>query len=339
MKKFFLLAIAALPSILFAQEKSQDKEAERIIITKKGGSEGKMNIVVDGDKVTVNGQPVGDNDDAHISVKRMKIKDMDNFSWEPNNGFGRELGAYGRSFPAASPNKAMLGVTTDKADDGVRIVSITNESAAEKAGLKEGDIITSVDGKNIETPDALSQSLKDKKPGDKVTIAYVRDGNKQNVTAELTKWKAPPSWTLGEKGGGSWQIAPFNNNMEDLMGKLPPEWGGTQNYPQFRAYSMPGMNGGFSNGAKLGIRIQDDENNSGVKVLDVQKGSDADKAGLKEDDIIKDVNGIKISGTDNIIDEVKHAKSGDVLRFKIERKGKMQDINVKLSKKTKTANL
>ena len=54
----------------------------------------------------------------------------------------------------------MLGVTTEKADKGVEIQDITKESAAAKAGLKEGDIITKIDDKKIEDPDDLSEAIK-----------------------------------------------------------------------------------------------------------------------------------------------------------------------------------
>jgi serine protease Do len=83
----------------------------------------------------------------------------------------------------------MLGVTTEKAEQGVTIQDITKESAAEKAGLKENDIITKIDDTKIEDPDGLSAAIKKHKPGEKVTVTYLRDKKEQKVTAELTKWK------------------------------------------------------------------------------------------------------------------------------------------------------
>ena len=89
----------------------------------------------------------------------------------------------------ADANHAMLGVTTEKADQGAEIKTVTKESAAEKIGLKEGDIITKIDDKKIENPDDLSAAIKAHKPGDKVTVTYLRDKKEQKATAELTKWK------------------------------------------------------------------------------------------------------------------------------------------------------
>jgi len=83
MLKILFIAIATLPLTLFAQEENQQKEAEQIVITQKGGNIEKMNIVVEGDKITINGKPVDKDSDANITVKRMKIKDIDNFRWTP----------------------------------------------------------------------------------------------------------------------------------------------------------------------------------------------------------------------------------------------------------------
>ncbi|MCH5716505.1 hypothetical protein [Niabella hibiscisoli] len=52
-----MITAAALPGILWAQQDNGNKkEVERIIITKKGNETGKMNIVVDGENITVNGK-------------------------------------------------------------------------------------------------------------------------------------------------------------------------------------------------------------------------------------------------------------------------------------------
>ena len=47
-------------------------------------------------------------------------------------------------------NRAMLGVVTEGNEKGAVIQSVTKESAAEKAGIKEGDIITKVNGATID---------------------------------------------------------------------------------------------------------------------------------------------------------------------------------------------
>lgn len=67
---------------------------------------------------------------------------------------------------------------------GVYIQDVTNDGAADEAGLKEGDIITQVDGKKIEKFGELQEVMAKHHPGDKVKVTYIRD--KRERTATLT---------------------------------------------------------------------------------------------------------------------------------------------------------
>ena len=71
------------------------------------------------------------------------------------------------------------------AAQGVGVVTVTGGGPADRAGLKAGDVITSVGGQ--ETPDttALSQALAAASPGDKVTLTVSRDGESRDVPVTL----------------------------------------------------------------------------------------------------------------------------------------------------------
>ena len=57
---------------------------------------------------------------------------------------------------------------------------------ADSAGLAQGDTITAVDGHTIDSPDALTTLLQTKRPGDKVSVAYVdQNGASQSVDVTL----------------------------------------------------------------------------------------------------------------------------------------------------------
>ncbi|MCF3110974.1 PDZ domain-containing protein [Niabella sp. CC-SYL272] len=331
MKFHYVLFALLMPALGFAQNRNQNKEAEQIIITKKGKTDDKMTIIVDGDKVTVNGEPVDTDKEGNIIVKRKKIKDLDVYNEEGPFGRSRNFNAFGgnnwQAMPA--PNKAMLGVVTQKTEDGVTVMNVSEESAADKAGLKEGDIITAVDGKTIAAPDELSAAIKDKNPGDKVSISYKRDNKSYTTQAALTKWKAPD--TMGFRGGTESFPAP-NIDFNDLMRQLPNQNGGSRN---FRFYGNPSFE---TNSPKIGIRIQDLEKGDGVKILDVDKGSDADKAGLKSGDIVKEINGQPANGTDQATRLIRSSRKPS-LDFKISRNGKSQSITVTQSARIKTADL
>ena len=85
--------------------------------------------------------------------------------------------------------------------------------------------------------------------------------------------------------------------------------------------------------------MEDVEENEGVKISSVSENSPAAKAGLKEDDIITEVNDKKVKDVDGIKPIIKGASEGTVFKFNITRNGKKSVIEVKIPKKLKTADL
>lgn len=69
--------------------------------------------------------------------------------------------------------------------EGIYVAKVTEESAAEEAGLKEGDVITAIDGKEVNKKADLQEYLAKKRPGDKVSISYLRDKKKSTKTVTL----------------------------------------------------------------------------------------------------------------------------------------------------------
>ena len=67
---------------------------------------------------------------------------------------------------------------------GIYISEVEDNGAASEAGLEKGDVITAIDGKKITKMAELQEYLTNKRPGDKVTITYLRD--KKSKTATLT---------------------------------------------------------------------------------------------------------------------------------------------------------
>ncbi|MEV8453367.1 trypsin-like peptidase domain-containing protein [Streptomyces sp. NPDC052095] len=67
---------------------------------------------------------------------------------------------------------------------GVALVSVARDGAADKAGLRPGDIVTKLDGRQVTTITSLQEALAADKPGEKVTVTYLRDGAER--TAKVT---------------------------------------------------------------------------------------------------------------------------------------------------------
>ena len=69
--------------------------------------------------------------------------------------------------------------------EGIYVAKVVEDGAAEAAGLKEGDVITAVDGQKVTKFGELQGILAKKRPGDKVTITYLRNKKSNTVTATL----------------------------------------------------------------------------------------------------------------------------------------------------------
>ncbi|MGZ8553514.1 MAG: PDZ domain-containing protein [Chitinophagaceae bacterium] len=328
---FIILAATVMaPASLLAQKEEKEKEvkekkeAEQIIITRKGNKDQKVTVEVIGDKIIVNGKELKDDkdEDGDITVRRHKIKDVWAFG---GDGLASTWGDDDRlNMFSTDENRAMLGVTTDQADKGAEIQSITKESAAEKAGLKKGDIITIVGDDKIETPDDLTEAIQDHKPGDKVSITYLRDKKEQKITAELGKWKGTRAFTMGDGRN-------FNMDFGQIMPKIQSIPRITAPYAE--AWSWSG------GGPRLGISVQDTEDGKGVNVIDVDEDGNAAKAGIKEDDIITEVDGKTISSADEIAKLMKESKDKVSVKVKLLRNGKTENLEVKIPKKLKKADL
>jgi serine protease Do len=326
MKRLLIAAIAVLtvPATLLAQKEKEEKdqkdkekkEMKQIIITRTGNTDEKMVIEVDGDKVKINGKDAKDVKDANVNVNTIKgttFYRMNNFN---NNGFTMNWDNNDHmSLFSEDENRAMLGVVTEGNDKGAEIQSVTKESAAEKAGLKKGDIITRIGDKKVESTDDVTEAIHAQKPGDKVNVTYLRDGKEQKATAELGKWKGIKMNAVTVPGVmGRW-------NMDTPEPPMP--------YGANIVFGRP----------RLGLSIQDTDDGVGVKVLDVDQESNAAKAGLKKDDVIVGIDDHEIKGTDDVTRIIRTTKDKTSFNFKIKRDGKNQNIEVKFPKKLKTADL
>lgn len=209
-------------------------------------------------------------------------------------------------------NKTFLGVTMkDSNGKGAEILTVVPKSPAEKAGLKAGDLITRIDKDDIKDSKDLTEKIQSMKPDDKVSIEYRRDGKKKTATATLDK--------------SSLIASGFNN----------------ANWNQFTD-KWPGVVNGFMTNInvhpKMGMQVQETENSNGVKVLSVEENSPAAKAGIKEGDLITEINGSAIKNIGDITGEVKDKSSGDS-ELKILRDGKTLNIKVHVPKPLRKANL
>lgn len=334
----FVLAFLS-PALLMAQPegKKKDKDdAQQIIITRKGDKKDKLVVEINNDKITINGKPIEEYKDEEVQVMINNLKDMESltfsngagnaFAWTPRGGANLRMNSF-------DSNRAMLGVSTEKEENGVKVNNVTDESAAEKIGLKEGDVITKIGDTKIEDPDDLTKAITSHKPGDKVTVTWLRDKKEQKATAELTKWKGMNSFGTTSPVEG-FRLENLNKDLQSYMPQL-------REMERFKSFEQPFSQGWnwSGNGPKLGLSVQDTDDGKGVKVIEVDEESNAAKAGLKENDIITEIDGKAVNSTDETVKIIRESKEKVSVMVKLQRDGKTQNVEVRMPRKIKTADL
>ncbi|HYX41545.1 MAG TPA: DegQ family serine endoprotease, partial [Pyrinomonadaceae bacterium] len=166
---------------------------------------------------------------------------------------------------------------------GVIVSSVVPGSAGERAGLKQGDVITALNGQPVNDSNSLRNRVASAPPGSDVTLNIVRDGREQQVKATLGEFKPPtPRDEEAAAGDGA------------------------------------GNSNGMSNG-KLGLRVEPltpdiaqqlglPANRQGVVVADVDPTGPAADAGLERGDVIEQVNRVPVHATADVTSAV--ARSG-----------------------------
>lgn len=325
------------------------------ITSKKKAKAGKlestenMTVVINGDQVTINGVPADKNDPRIIRRGKVIITkgDKGGETIIINSDSGRsnnieleeiELGAEDMIAPPPPPppppmNPAFLGVMTEAAENtkGAIINSVSDASPAQKAGLKEKDIITKLNDKIIDGPNTLYEAVGEFKPEEKVNITYLREGKEKKTTAVLEKNKNVAS------NNNIYFNAPngmMPNNLRRGF-KISPDQDFNFEMPELR--SLDGLTGQFNRKPKLGISIEDLETGEGVKVKSVNDASPAEKAGFKANDIIVMFDDKKVTDVSDL--KWEFIKEGQTLKFTVQRGGESKNIEVKIPKKLKTADL
>ena len=69
--------------------------------------------------------------------------------------------------------------------EGIYVAKVVEDGAAADAGIKEGDVITAIDGEKVTRMAELQEVIAKKRPGDKVTLTYLRDKKKKTETVTL----------------------------------------------------------------------------------------------------------------------------------------------------------
>jgi serine protease Do len=293
---------------------------QEIIIRQKTDKDAKITVEIRNGELFINGKPASEYEDGNLVISKRKLKPMKNGTILMDGG-DMNLSPFREQWDykdLTRQNKAFLGVTSMRPESGpagARIAEISPGSAAEKAGLKQGDVITKLDEVAIESPEDLSRAVGKYDPNEKVTITYLRDGKEQKVTTTL---------------GGSQGAKVFRFDGP-----------GGQDEQFFKQFFPPGSNYNFSygNNSRLGIRAQDTEDGKGVKVIYVDGESAAARAGIKEQDIITAFDGHPVNDATTLAALARESRLKPTIKVNLLRDGKALELEVKNPRKLKTTDL
>lgn len=325
MKTIFLSAIITICFGLFGNDSFAQNEPplvqnrEEIIIRRNDTGQLKTIIEIDSNNITVNGKPLAEyNGDVTILKRKFSDNNRNVFSEGPRTRIERVQ-------VFAVPEKPFLGVLMAKTDQGVIIKNVVDGSGAKKAGLQEGDIITKVDAKEVISPEDLMSAIGSKRAGDQVNITYLRDGRKKIQKVELGKTE------------GNTIVMNSDNNINNMKGMENEKF--SDNFDLWRP-GMPRRHFDFDNSRhKLGLKIQDTRDGIGAKVLNVEKGSSAEKAGLKAGDIITEMNGAKVNGVNEVMSQFLHSENKNGYQIKANRDNTEMNFDVQIPKVLKSIDL
>ncbi len=140
--------------------------------------------------------------------------------------------------PEAFRNAMLLGAQGEDVEGGVKLERILPDGAADRAGLKEGDVIKSVDKKATTTFEQLAEALRGKPTGTKVTLQVLRDNAAQDVAYTVQQPQQPAGGRGGRGGrgggtGGPTRTRPYSYmyggqapNVQNRQGPNSHEYGG-----------------------------------------------------------------------------------------------------------------
>jgi len=205
--------------------------------------------------------------------------------------------------PCADGQASMPATT-----DGVFVVEVAKDSAAQKAGLQSGDQIISVDGQALDADHSLSDLIGAHKPGDQVSLEVQRAASSETVTLEATLGENP------HKAGAGY----LGVRVTGQRFRAP-----TDGQPQMPFFGHPNGDDG-----SLAPNMLPDGVQQGALVVNVVADSPAAQAGLQPGDVIKAVNEQEITATMTLPQALANFKPGDKVTLTVARTGEKDDLKL-----------
>ncbi len=168
---------------------------------------------------------------------------------------------------------------------GAVIADVTDGSPAEKAGLKQDDVVIGVDGRSVNDNNDLSRYIASRAPGQTVHLRVVRGGEEKTISVTLGTFPDDPTGTEEETEDGKHELGMTLRNLTPDMAE----------------------------------RMELPRTAKGVVVTDVEAGENAEDAGLQRGDVIVSVNGATVDDVDSFRAEIDRARPDGLARLRVRR--------------------
>ena len=245
-----------------------------------------------------------------------------------------------------------LGVSLDDTEADVRgakVRSVEKDSPAEKAGLKEGDVVVRFDGEAVRSASQLARLVRETPAGRSVPIEVTRGGARQTLTATLAEGNRAFHVFSGDGGDLAFDMPSFDVQVPEPPAPpavpqaepVPHAWA-WRNGPE--SFGLGGRSFRFFPGGprKLGIEYMDigDQlaayfklpGKSGVLVSSVDADGPAAKAGMKAGDVILKLDRKAVEDGGDLREAVSEAEGGQEVTVTVQRDGRPLDLKVTLAR-------
>lgn len=236
---------------------------------------------------------------------------------------------------AGARSNAWLGVYTQavdadlaeafdlKVDRGAIVNEIVEDSPADEAGLREDDIIISLDGDHVRDDDDLVDLVSDREPGDEVELTVVRDGQETEIEVTLGRRPRSQSWS---------------NRFDFFRTPHAPRAPHAPKAPHTYSYTFHDDDF-FVGGARpyIGVTLIDVSRRTaralggdghGVLIDDVEGDSPAGTAGIEPGDLMVTIDGENVFEAADVKDIIHELDEGDVARIEVLRQGQPKTFEV-----------
>lgn len=246
-------------------------------------------------------------------------------------------------------DRGFLGVHLGRDEDGrgARIMTVLEDSAAEEAGLLDGDVITGLNGETIGGPQDLTRAMRGLEPGDEVELEFLRDGHGETMTVELGGHPRFFSFAFGDEEDGPFEFSldmgDLDERLADLHQRLQDmhlgDLGGSF-VMDLHNFGGPGLLHFGHNRPQLGVQVIQptaelrqhlgSSENLGILVGKVLPGTVAEAAGVQVGDLIVAVNDDEITNARDLTRALQR-RSGQDITLEVVRDGRTVMLDATLA--------